>query len=460
MRLRNTLLLAVVFILLGAYLYFFELQKTGQEKAERLLDFKADEVESIILGYPEQEIRLKKEPSGKWKITQPLQVTADQSIISSILSTLNTSEVKRTVEEKPSPADLENFGLDKPKVKVLITLQKGKALPPILLGEKTPVGNSVYLKRGSEPAVLLASASILPSLEKKLYDLRDKKIIEIKKDAVRQLALKGAKGDFVLIKKAEGWFIDKPKSYRADQAEIQGMLSTIRNMSAQDFLEESPSDLEKYGLDRPRLQVTLFMGEEERQREILFGDKREGRDEVHLVLDSKETVYTVYESVFKELDKDLIALRDKEILPFSREEVAKLQIDTPKESWLLVKGEKEEWKVEAPKKGKAKQREVNDYLAALGSLRAMGFAEDEPKDIKKYGLDLPSLKISLEGKDGKNLGILLLGSKIGGDYYVKREGNPTVYTIEKFTYNQINKQPSDFLEEEKKESSPPSRTEK
>ncbi|MCZ6624347.1 MAG: DUF4340 domain-containing protein [Deltaproteobacteria bacterium] len=460
MRLRNTLLLTVVFGLLGAYLYFYELKNEGEERTERLLNFKQDEVESITLSYPQQEIRLQREPSGKWKITQPLQVAADESTISDILSTLNTTEIKRTVEEKPSPQDLKAFELDKPQVKVLITLEKGKALPPILVGGKTPVGNSAYVKRGDKPDVLLTSASLLSSLKKKLYDFRDKKIIRFQDDSVEQLALKGTKGDFVLIKKAQDWFIDKPKSYRADRAEIQGMLSTIRNMSARDFTEESPSDLKKYGLDQPRLQVTVFMGDKEGPREILFGNKREGKDEVYLVLDSKEIVYTVYESVFRELDKDLVALRDKEILPFPRDKVAKLKIHTPKQSWVLVKGEKEEWQVEAPEKRKTKQRVVADYLRTLGYLRAKGFAEDEPKDIKQYGFDLPSLKISLEAKDGKNLGTLLLASKAGEVYYAKREGNPTVYIIEEFSYNQINKQLTDFLKEEKKESLHPSETEK
>ncbi|MGH7771024.1 MAG: DUF4340 domain-containing protein, partial [Candidatus Binatia bacterium] len=268
------------------------------------------------------------------------------------------------------------------------------------------------------------------------------------------------KGEFALIKKEGDWFIDKPKPCRADQNEIKGILSTIRNLSARDFLEDSPSDLKKYGLDKPRLRVTAFMGEKEGQREILFGNKRDGKDEVYLVLDSKGTVYSVQENVLKGLDKDLIALRDKEILSFPSDKIAKVQIQTPKELLILTKGEKEEWKLEAPKTGKAKQGAVADYLTGLRSLRAKGFAEDEPKDIKRYGLDSPPLKISLEAKDGKNLGTLLLGNKTGEDYYLKREGSPTIFTIEEFSYNRMSKQLTDFFEEEKKESPPPSKAKK
>ncbi len=456
MRLRNTLFLAGILILLVAYLYFFELPKREKDKGKTLLNFGEDEVASLVLTYPQQEIRLTKSPSGKWQIVNPLQAPADQSTISNLLSTLKTSEVKRTVEEKPAPQDLKAFGLDRPEVKVSISLKSGITLPALFVGSRTPVGDSAYVKRENEAAVLLTGASLLSSLERKLYDFRDKKIIEFKEGAVKQFALKGTKGEFILSKKEENWFLDKPKAYRADPSVVRGMLSTIRNMSARDFIDESFSGQKKYGLDKPRLQLTLSMGEKEGQREIRFGNQREGKDDIYLAADSGGTVYTVQESVFKELDKDLTELRDKEIFPFPRDKLARLRVQTPQESWTLVKGEKEEWTVEAPKRGKAKQEAAADYLTALSLLRAKGFADDEPKDLRKYGLAPPPLKISLEGKDGKNLGILLLGKTSSGDYFAKRQESPTVFTIDEFSFNQLNKQLSGFVEGEKKESPSPS----
>jgi hypothetical protein len=320
-RLRNTFLLALVFILLGAYVYFFELQKGAKEKTERLLNFREEEVAGIILNYPQQEIRLRKEVLGRWKITHPLESAADESTVSAILAALNTGEVKRTFEGKPSEADLKNYGLDRPEVKVLITLRNGVALPPISVGAKTPVGNSAYIRRGAEPGVLLTDASIRSNLEKKLNDFRN-----------------------------------------------------------------------------------------------------------------------------------------KEILSVPRDQVAKLQITTPKETLVLAKGEKDEWRVEAPKKGVAKQPVVSDYLTLLSHLRAKGFADDEAKDLKKYGLDSPAVKISAAAKDGKIVATLLVGNKTGIEYYAAREGNPTVYTIDEFSYNELNKQLTDFLEQEKKENPAPGKT--
>jgi Domain of unknown function (DUF4340) len=452
--LRKTLLVGALFVLLGSYIYFFELPKGDKEKSQPLLGFKQEDVESIALTYPDQEIQLKKDDAGKWRMIHPLQVSADESTVSGILSALSTTEVKRIVEEKASPKELANFGLDKPQVKVAIGLKRGGSLPPLLVGAKTPVGDSTYIKRETEPSVLLTGALLSPTFEKKLSDFRDKKIMELKENDIKQVTLKGSQGVFVLTKKNDEWLIDKPNSYRADQTEVKGMLASLGGMSARDFLEGAGAEKKKYGLASPRLQISLDMGEKEGRREVLFGSKREGTDEVYVALDSGGTVYTVPESVLKGLDKNLTALRDKQLLSFAPKQVAKLQIShTPNDSVVIIKGAKEEWTEAASKTSAIQQRAVDDYLTALGALRAKAFVEDEPKEIKKYGLAPPSLKVSLEDKDGKSLQTLLVGQSSQG-YYAKREDSSTVYAIDELSYKRINKRRDDFVLERKE--SPPS----
>ena len=177
MRLRNTLLLAALFILLAAYIYFFELQKEGRGKSARLLNFKAEEAAAIVLSYPRQEIQLQREPPGKWQLTQPLRADADESTIGSMLAALSAGEILRTLEEKPSAEDLKSFGLDRPAVKVSITLKSGVTLPQLLLGARTPFGDAAYVQRGSEPSVYLTDGSLPLALQRELNDFRHKPIV-------------------------------------------------------------------------------------------------------------------------------------------------------------------------------------------------------------------------------------------------------------------------------------------
>jgi hypothetical protein len=311
----KTLILAVLLIALGGYVYFFELSKGDKGKSEKLLDFKQDEAAAIDLTYPNRAIQIQKDPSGKWKLTQPLRADADDSIVGSLLAALAASDIKRTLEKKPAAADLKSFGLEPPAVKVSITLKNGLTLPTLAVGAKTPLGDSAYVRRGSDPTVYLTDGSIMLALEKQPNDLRDRSIV----------------------------------SFPAQQA-------------------------------------------------------------------------------------------------------TKIEIQMPGQALVLVKGEKEQWTLEAPVKKIARADAVNEYLAALTRLRVKTFADDQPIDLKKYGIDRPALKISIDGKDGKNLAALQVGGKSTDGYYARAEGSPTVYTIDEIFYPMLRKQPADFAAEEKPES--------
>jgi hypothetical protein len=145
-------------------------------------------------------------------------------------------------------------------------------------------------------------------------------------------------------------------------------------------------------------------------------------------------------------------LRDKTIVAFPQEQVAKVEIQTLGQALVLVKGDKEQWTLEAPVKRNARADAVSEYLAALTRLRVKTFADDQPTNLKKYGLDRPALKISIDGKDGKNLAALQVGGKSADGYYARAEGSPGVYTIDEIFYPMLRKQPSDFVAEEKQES--------
>ena len=54
-------------------------------------------------------------------------------------------------------------------------LTNGSTLPPVLIGARTPLGNSVYVRRGADGGVILTDASILTNLaEKELYNRLNK----------------------------------------------------------------------------------------------------------------------------------------------------------------------------------------------------------------------------------------------------------------------------------------------
>ena len=102
---RKTVILVLVAIALGAYVYFYEI-KGGEQRdkekeiAEKLFDFKKDSVNYIHIKSFKGDFVFNKAADG-WQIDQPVRTMADDSPINSLLSTLSTTKKVRTISIKP-----------------------------------------------------------------------------------------------------------------------------------------------------------------------------------------------------------------------------------------------------------------------------------------------------------------------------------------------------------------------
>lgn len=258
MRRLNTIGVAVLLVLLGAYVYFFELGKDAKGKSDKLYDFKSEEVAGVALVYPQKEIQLQREASGRWKIVQPLQAPADDAAVAALVAALSAAELKRTLEKKPAAEDLKNFGLSPPAVNVSITLKNGLTLAPLNVGGKTPLGDSAYVQRGADPAVHLTGAALAYALEKEPNDLRDKTLLSFPLEQAARVEIQTPGKTLLLAKdEKEQWTVEAPVKKNAKADAVIGFLATLSGLKARSFVEDQAPDVKKYGLERAAAKISV-----------------------------------------------------------------------------------------------------------------------------------------------------------------------------------------------------------
>ena len=116
--------------------------------------------------YPDREIEIARDQSGKWQILKPIRTDANQTTCDNLAREIADCDLKKTLQEQP--ADLKPFGLDKPLAVVTVTTKSKGVLPSILVGKNTPVGFSAYIKTSDKPAVLLTSSAFPPGCKRRL----------------------------------------------------------------------------------------------------------------------------------------------------------------------------------------------------------------------------------------------------------------------------------------------------
>jgi hypothetical protein len=444
--LLRILVLAVLVAALGGYLYFYEVPQAQKEaQKEKLAGVAADAVTGVQLVYPDRTIVLTKTDKG-WRLTQPVDAPADEAVVKSIVQAVTALEVQKSLDEMP--ADLGPFGLDKPSTVITLSTKDG-AQSPIQIGKNTTIGAKTYVRKGDAPKIYLTPSTIQTAINKQVKDVRDKQLLAFEDADVKRIevAKPGAPALTLTRKEGDTWTLD-PGGVPADPTEVRSYVSALRTTRATDFPDDAPADLAKYGLTTPRLTITVATGKDgEITQQLLVGGESSGEQtkSIYVKRGNQPTVYTVGEWALRSLDKDAGALRDKTVLAFDADKVGRVVLERKEGTGAtLVRTAAGSWTVdgfdEQKIKGTAIQRFVDDLKDLKGSAIA---AEPPPGDLTPFGLTAPGLRITVSGKDGKPIGVVLL-SKQDAKYFTMREGGPTVFETRDYMYTRLDKQARDF----------------
>jgi hypothetical protein len=246
----------VVLVALAGGYYALETKKNGfGSDGSRLFHAEEQDVEEIVITRDEGRIVLKRKGNA-WRLIEPVQAAADDTEVTSLLHTLLEAKEERRIED--APANLADYGLERPSIQLGLTLKGGKTSPTLLLGDLNPNGRSVYAKRPDQPAIFLATVVVRLRTDKKPDDFRNKTLLAIEPNQVTRIEIT-IKGQPITISQAEekGWEIGKPIKARADAAVIGQMLWKIKDARVTTFVDSGPDAKRKYGLERPDLVVEL-----------------------------------------------------------------------------------------------------------------------------------------------------------------------------------------------------------
>jgi hypothetical protein len=371
-------------------------------------------------------------------------VAADSTTVKNLVNAIAECEVKREV--KDASPDLATYGLDKPFVTVTVKLGD-KDLPAFMVGKNTPVGFSTYVQRADDKKIQLASSAFRTGMDKKVKDLRDKTIVDFVDGEVQRVDIVGGAAPLELTQKDDKWNIEHPGPYAADGSTVRSFLSTLRSMRATDFPDDNPSDLTAYGLDAPRLKITLHLGKDNAEKTILVG-KENDKKEIYVQRGGQPAVFTVSDWVFRDLNKTPNDFRDKTVLAFDRDAVTAIDLQRKDGAHVkLVRGANKQWQVEGGE-GTPAETTITQYVTDLHDLKGYEIAADQPADLAQFGLDQPMLTLTVVGAENKPIGTVLLGAheKDGKkEYTAMAQGGATIFLVRDYLFTRLDKRPQDFV---------------
>ncbi|MCL2319113.1 MAG: DUF4340 domain-containing protein [Treponema sp.] len=210
-----------------------------------------------------------------WQLTSlggkvpPKGIDLDQSPIQSLAYSLASIYVDRVVDDNPS--DLSVYGLSNPSVRAIVTDSGGKKAEYIR-GDMTPSRSSYYVMQQGDPRVYIVSSYSADNMAFALDKIRNKSLFPaFEFPAVKEFQLDGGGSRIVISPKPasappylEASFstLIMTSPYKltrgVDSEAMDKAITPLKGLQVQEFVDDNPSSLQPYGLDKP-LKIHLVV---------------------------------------------------------------------------------------------------------------------------------------------------------------------------------------------------------
>lgn len=432
MKLRNLIIAIVVLVGLAGTLYWSNRhQPNGTTEASaptspKILSLKEDDITKVALKKKDApDVVLTKDSAGKWQITAPQQLPAEQATVSPILSTLSSLTSDRLVEEKSS--SLSEYGLAEPALEADVT-EKNSQSHKLLLGDSTPTGNAIYAKLEGDPRIFTVFAYTKTGLDKSVNDLRDRRLLTVDPEKISKVELTAKKQTVEFGRSKDGWQIVKPQPARADSFKVDELVRTLTDARMDLSTTDDPKKLTaSFAAATPLATAKVTDSAGTQELEV-----RKIKDDYYAKSSAVQGVYKVPNNVGTGLDKGFDDFRSKKLFDFGFNDPNKIEIHDGPKSYLFTRNGSDWWNTTGQK------MDLNGMSSLLENVRNLSADQFLDK-----GFTASDLAVTVTSDDGKKTEKILL-SKNGDNYIAKRENEPALYQLSSKAIDDLTKSAADL----------------
>lgn len=358
-------------------------KKADDFRDKKLTDLNAPQITKVVVRTSAGEMELQK-TDDHWEIVKPMRARADDQKVNDLIAQVTTARIDEFVAE--DRGDLHPYGLAEPRGSITLFASGDKAGQTLQIGT-VPEKNKeqVYVRFTPRSFVYTVPKKTETILDTKPNDLRDRHLVRFDRNILDRITIEAAgKPKVVLARKNDAWTIASRNNAPANAVEANRLIDTLSNEQVTQFVEDVASNLGKYGLDKPQLQVTLSSFASENTAETQAGDRpfaviafgKIDGDKIYARVGEEPFVVAVRRTLVDNIGTDPIQWQDTAIFNFKADQIHRLSVTTDKET-KLVRGPNKQWTVEG-QSAPIVQENLNALLTTLASLHAVKWVGTNP----------------------------------------------------------------------------------
>jgi uncharacterized protein DUF4340 len=420
-----------------------EIEKKADDLRDRkLTDLVTGQVGRVVLKTAAGEMELQKK-GDHWEIMKPLRGRGDDQKIGDLIAQATTARIQQFVAD--DHGDLHPYGLAEPRGSITLFGPDEKQGQMLQLGDSSAKDkDQVYVRSVARGFVYALPKKVEDLLNTKPNDLRDRHLVRFDTNILDRITIDSStKGKTILARKGENWTIASRNNTPADSGEARRLIDTLSQEQVAKFVEDIASNLPKFGLDKPQLQITLSSFASENTAETKAGEnpiatiafgKVDG-DDVYARLSDEPFIVAVRRALLDDIPVDPLQWQELSIFKFKPEQIHRLSVANNGAEQTLVRGANNEWNW-IKGSGPINQVNVQSLLNTLSNLHAVRWAGST---TPQHGFDKPQLAITFTtSPDDKALHKLMVGSPAGkGMWFAKTDEREGTFVISNPDFNAL-----------------------
>ena len=357
----------------------------------------ADAVNKLILSTNGTKIVLARNNDKIWEITEPIQDRADSNIVTKMLEAITTL---KKFEIKEDDTQGKDMGIDDAAVSLEI-FQNNEYTGKVTFGDETGLSGTVYANWSSDKVndSFFCWADARNEIDISFDKLRDPQLVKSLIEEIQEIEVSDETGSSLSVirrSKKSDWIIDKPLNTGTDSKRINEWLSNIVNLTSQNFIDNSESITASYfNSIYKSIKVKRFDNDE---FIIIDFAKSDIQNESYVrVTDRPGIIFKTGSEAIRSIDLNPNTIRDKRLIPFNPKSVIAMNIEAKPDYKVNLLQDNNGWQiVENSSKTKADRQRIFKILESLSSEKVEEFVADAAGNLKPWGLNQPTLKVSLK----------------------------------------------------------------
>jgi hypothetical protein len=444
MNSKTTGIWFTIAVALFALIFIFEhfLRPAAAEPSRILPELRPPAVTSVqVIPSGALEIRADR-TNGAWLLTKPITYPAQPAAIEALLDALQ----KLTPATRISAAELRNhrnadveFGFETPRISLVI--ETGGQRRQLLVGNKTPPGDQVFLRVVGMDGAFVADADWLKFIPLSANDWRDTALVNANNSGLDWIVLTNGTKVIELRRDATNhlWRMIRPFPARADADRITDALQHLQTARGTQFITDDPKDLAAFGLQPADLD--LWLGHGTNFISAIHVGKSPTNDptQVFARRERWNAIVTTVKEPLSPWRGSVNDFRDSHLLELTAP-VAEIEVHG-QDNFTLQRQGSNDWQI-AGEKFVADAENAQLFIKTLAGLRIAEFVKDvvTTPDLPAYGLATPTRQITLRSAAGDTNGVMVqlsFGTNQNNEVFVRRADEDFVYAITTNDFNRL-----------------------